>query len=353
MSGNKGGMETYVREIYQTMGDHLPDVEFIGLASQNYLEQDACGWFPGTVHAAPISSTSRSQLALMGAFGLPFYAGRYKADLIHSPANFGAWSRRVPSVLTLHDVLSFAKPELFSRMGGRVIRRLVKKSARSAQHIITVSEASAQEISRFLKVDRGHISVIPLAQKSRSKAAFETQARDESLLLSVGNNLPHKNFSLLLEALALIPEAQRPSLRIVGGNPEPLRQQIRDRHLETWAEHLGWVSENELENLYSRATVLVLPTQFEGFGLPVLEAMGRGCPVACSDIPVLREVAANSAEYFAVDDAVALATTIRGLMASPWRLDELRNQGMLRASEFSWERTTRETAEVLRSALSN
>ena len=348
MSGGKGGMETYVRELYAEIKTFLPDIELIGVASQGFVESHSTEWFPGEIVTLRTSVSSRAQLAFAEAFLLTRVARAHNVDLIHSPANFGSWSKQIPSLLTLHDVLSFSRPELVPGIHGRVVRALIRKSARSSEHILTVSEASAREIEKFVGVQPNRITVVPL---SAPVSQLRPLPRSSNLLLSVGNNLPHKNFSTLLASMSLIPEEERPQLRIVGGNADPLAREIEDLKLTDWVRHLGWVTDSELDELYAKATAVVLPTQFEGFGLPVLEAMNRGCPVLCSDIPVLREVAGNAAVYFEVNNADALSRAIQDILNSPTELQMRHEFGLERSREFTWRRTAETTANVIRALI--
>src|SRR5262249_28127953 len=137
-------------------------------------------------------------------------------------------------------------------------------------------------------------------------------------LLAGGNRMPHKNFDTLLAAWETIPPAERPKLVITGSHgDDPLLPTVRRLGLDDDVELRGWVTADELADLYDRASAYVFPTRFEGFGLPVLEAMARGCPVIGSDIPVLHEVGGDDMVYFDPGDPVAMAAVIRRVVADP------------------------------------
>lgn len=349
MTGRKGGMETYVRELYQRIDQYAPGIEFVGLASSE-IPNSELGWFRGELSRLKMSGDNRGQLAATESFRLTGLAKKIGADLIHSPANIGTWSAQVPSVVTIHDLLSFVHPEFVPGIHASILRTLIRRSARAANRILTVSEASAGDIVRHLGITRDRITVTPLAASQYAPGSTSGMRRSD-LLLTVANNLPHKNLQLLLDAIALLRENERPQLRIVGGNAEGFNEAIRARLLDQWVKHLGWISKDELENLYQEATAFVLPTKFEGFGLPLLEAMQRGCPVICTDLEVLREVASEAAVYVPSDNATAFSQAISNLLNSRDLQSQLSSLGKVQASQFHWESTAKLTASAFTQVL--
>ncbi|MFT3876818.1 MAG: glycosyltransferase family 1 protein [Propioniciclava sp.] len=346
-TGTRGGMETVARRLYSSLPDDvLGRVELVGLASRELARQGA-DWFPGELIDSRIPSSSAPVWAvaelLAGA-----WERRVRPDVIHSPANFGPWLTRAPRVVTIHDLLSFRHPEYVPGRLAAVQRALLRGTARAASRVITVSEASAADIVGYLGVAPGKIDVVPPAGSGRHAEPGE---REDRLLFSLGNRLPHKNFPLLLEALALIEPSARPGLVLPGGGAEdPLAPLVERLGLGGSVRLAGWLAQSEVDRLYARATALVFPTRFEGFGLPVLEAMSAGCPVLCSDLPVLREVGADAAAYVDTTSAERLAEAITALLADAPRRAELSASGIARAAEFSWEATARGTIASLERA---
>ena len=345
MDGHKGGMEQYAQSLYR----HFPEstLELVGFASAELMTVGA-DWFPGELVASGISGGNRRAWAQGEVLSVDAVARKVGAHLVHSPANFGPWWGRVPVVLTVHDLLPFHSEYVGG--GGTVIRTLVRRAAAHATRILTDSEQSRADIAKRLRPN-AEVDVIPLAGGS-AHALSVAEPRESGLLLALGNRLPHKNFEALLEALALIPPQVRPRLVITGGGPkDPLTSVVARLGLQSSVELAGWVTPEQLERLYARATAVVVPTLFEGFGLPVLEGLSRGCPVICSELPVLREVAGTAAAYFDPRDPRSIATVIRSTLADGAKLAELTRLGAERGAAFSWTRTAQLTFESFEQVL--
>jgi glycosyltransferase involved in cell wall biosynthesis len=338
-TGKKGGMESYVREVYRNIDPASDGVELIGFASTE-LAAAGAPWFPGTLVDSGISGENRVAWARGELIAVSRAARRMHADVIHCPANLGPVRSRVPVVLTVHDLLPFRHPEYVPGAYAGILRSLIRFAARSAHHLVTISEASRGDIARYLRVPPGRIDVIPLAGSPVGGTDAGVQQRGTGEVLAIGNRMPHKNFGALIEALARIPEAARPHLTITGSHGDDPLAPIVDRlELGKWVSLRGWLSDEELESLYRTSTVLAFPTLFEGFGLPALEAMARGLPVLASDLPVLREVAGDAAEYVDSADVGALADALVRLLEDPTRLQRMSELGFRRAAEFSWRQT--------------
>jgi glycosyltransferase involved in cell wall biosynthesis len=172
--------------------------------------------------------------------------------------------------------------------------------------------------------------------------------------LTVATNLPHKNLPILFEAMALIAPEQRPTLVLAGHGTdrEALRASASTAGVSDDVRGLGGLSTGALEDLYTLAACLVLPTLHEGFGLPVLEAMARGVPVVCSDIAALREIAGEAALYFDPRSASQIAARLGEVLASPDLAERLREGGIGRAERFSWQAAAEGTLACYRRVLS-
>ncbi|WP_025155542.1 glycosyltransferase family 4 protein [Leifsonia aquatica] len=349
-TGTKGGMESYVKRTYSAMPPD-PGFEFTALVSREAEDLDL-DWFPGEIVRSGISGENRVAWALGEVGSVSRAAARAGVDLVHSPANIGPVRSAIPSVLTLHDVLPFIHPEWVPGRHGAMLRQLVRRAARAATRVITISEASAADITRELRIPGERIDVVPLS--GDDLAPFDSApTTSRPLVLSIGNRMPHKNTEMLIRAVAAIASERRPRLAITGqvDGPDPLRRLAADLGVEADVDLVGWVSPDQLQHLFRSAAILAFPTRFEGFGLPLLEAMSRGRAVVCSDLPVLHEVAGDAAVYLPPTDTSAWADTLASLSRDPARLRILESAGLQRAQAFSARRTADGTLDAFRRAV--
>jgi glycosyltransferase involved in cell wall biosynthesis len=190
-----------------------------------------------------------------------------------------------------------------------------------------------------------------------SESAAELRARlglsARPLVLTLSARRPHKNLERLLEAIALIPIGERPILLVPGYSTpweNELQRKARDLAIDRDVRFIGWVDTRELESLFAAAACLVLPSLYEGFGLPVLEAMIRGVPVACSNRGALPEVASGAAKLFDPERPEAIADAISTLLRDEAEASQLVRAGRERASALDWVRAARATLDVYRRA---
>jgi glycosyltransferase involved in cell wall biosynthesis len=276
----------------------------------------------------------------------------------HSPYFLMPLWLGVPSVVTVHDLIPLHHPEYFSafrRWGFLLAMRLALRAARA---VIAVSGATARELRDLLAVPAPRIHVIPEA----ASPAFRPQAAEEiarvrsrlglpdRYVLHVGSNKPHKNLVGLIEAWDRLRPV--PSTLVLAGPwddryPEA-RRAVSERGLEGQVRFLGPVVDKDLPALYGGAQLLVLPSYREGFGLPAIEAMACGLPVACSNAGALPEVVGDAAVLFDPRDCGAIAAAIASLLEDDDARVELAEKGVARSASFSWERCARETLDVYR-----
>lgn len=352
-TGTKGGMETYARELYRAIGEDPGEFTFVGLASREGYQLDL-SWFPGEVIDSGISGENRVQWAIGELFTVNRWAKKLGADLIHGPATLGPARTRIPVVLTMHDMLYFSHPEFMSTpLFTEPVKWMEKVASRNASWVVTDSETSASEIVKYLGFPRERLQVVLLAGASMPTPVAHHDRRGD-LIIAMGNRRPHKNFDNLVRALAEVDPAVRPTLTITGSRgDDPLRPIVAELGLEEWVDLRSWVSQEELEELYGTASALAVPSFAEGFGLPILEAMGAGLPVMISDLPVFREVAGDSAVYFDPSDPSSIARAITRVVSEPGLREKLERSGAEQAALFSWPATAGQTLDAFRSALAN
>jgi glycosyltransferase involved in cell wall biosynthesis len=222
--------------------------------------------------------------------------------------------------------------------------------------VIVDSQSTRDDLVELLGVSPEDIDVVALGlgqiRREAPLAEREVRARfdlgERRVLLSLSAKRPHKNLLALIGALALLPAEGRPLL-VLPGYPTEHEALLREHAVTTGVaadvRFLSWISPEELEGLWALAATFVFPSLYEGFGLPVLEAMSRGVPVACSNASSLPEVAGDAALLFDPHDDVAIAGALRQLLEDAALCDRLRARGVDRAAQFTWERTARATLQ--------
>lgn len=353
-TGTKGGMETYTRELYRALGELDDAYEYIGYVSTEGASRDLT-WFPGRIIESGISGENRFAWAWGELTQVARAARREGVDLVHSPATLGPRNTTMPTVVTMHDMLYWSHPEYMSTpLYTTPVKWMEKAAARNAARVITISPESADEIVKYLGVDRGDLDVIPLAGSTPDGVDRSLAGSEGPMILAMGNRRPHKNWSALLHAVSLIPRDLRPRVVITGGRgDDPLAPLADELDVRDWVDLRGWVDDGEVRHLYSTASALAIPSYAEGFSLPALEAMAAGIPVLLSDIRVHRFVGGNAAEYFAPDDHAALAASMRAVVEDAELRQRLMDAGPPRAAEFTWHRTAAETRASFDRALAS
>jgi glycosyltransferase involved in cell wall biosynthesis len=299
------------------------------------------------------------------ALPVEILARRPWPNLLHSldhvaPA-WGPWR----SVVTLHDLAFLLYPGTHTA-ASRAYYAATGESVRRAERVIAVSQRTASDAVRLLGVDPSRVRVVHEAAapgfaprpRERLLALAERLGFDADprrpYVLFVGTLEPRKNVPLLLEAFALLRHEVDAQLLLVGARGW-LDESIFTAHARSGvgeaARFLGSLGEEDLALLYSHAGVFALPSLYEGFGLPVLEAMACGAPVVCSNAGPLPEVAGDAAILLKPEDPTAWAVAMRDVLTKPRMADQLRRRGFDRAREFDWEQTALATREVYREAL--
>jgi glycosyltransferase involved in cell wall biosynthesis len=279
---------------------------------------------------------------------LPRAARRARVDVLHNTLNTAPALPGAPQVTTIHDVIYKRFPETAGRLNVGVAL-LVPLAARRSRLVLTDSMASRQDIVEFLGVEPASVVVAPLGPglPEPGEPLPEAELRglldlgEARIVLTVAAKRPHKNLDRLLDAFGRL---DTDALLLVPGFETSFEAELKQRAGER-VRFLGWVDDRTLDGLYRAATCFVLPSLAEGFGLPVLEAMSRGTPVACSHISSLREVAGDAALYFDPLDSASIARAIERCLGDAELRDPLRAAGLERAKLFTWSHTAEATLE--------
>lgn len=351
-TGTKGGMETYVRDLYRAIGANPRDFEFVAFVSREGAKLDT-SWFPGRVVESGISGENRFAWAWGELTSVGRAAARIGADLVHAPASLGPRRTRMPTVLTIHDMLYWSHPEYMSTpLYTGPVKWMEKVASRNATRVITISPASADEIQKYLPVASEHLDIIPLAGSAPLRLQRHAPEDGRPLILAMGNRRPHKNWEALVHAVMRVPLASRPRVVITGGRGEdPLAGLVSQLGAGRDVDLRGWVDEAEVRELYETASALVIPSRAEGFSLPTLEAMGAGIPVLLSDIRVHRYVGGDAARYFSPDDHETLARLMFEVSHDHDLMTEMSAAGLTRAAAFTWDTSAALTLDSFERAL--
>lgn len=357
-------MEVAARELLPELVAAAPDVRFTAFVNR---EAAAAGgpWTEAMPSVTvPVAASRRVQWVRGEQQLLPGLAHRAGVDLLHSLGSTAPARGRFVRVTTIHDLHYRLVPEAHFGVRALGMRVLVPLAARRSHRLIAVSRNTRDDIVRLLRVAPEKVDVVPWGVGTRAHAQPLPEAElrrrhdlgDRPLLLSVSAKRPHKNLMRLLDALAALPAATRPVL-VLPGYPTPHEDELRRRAaqlgLAADVRFPAWVGEAELEALYANAAAFVFPSLHEGFGLPVLEAMARGVPVACSDRSSLPEVAGDAALLFDPQDVDAIARALATLLGDPERAAALAQAGRARAHAFSWRRAAELTLQTYAKALSS
>ena len=357
--GYTGGTETYARELIPELVAAAPEIRFTAFINREAAEATDGPWgdlIPAVV--IPVRARNRAAWVCGEQQLLPIAAGRRGIDLLHSLANTAPVWGRYARTVTVHDLLHRIAPEAHLGMLGHGMRVLVTGAVRRSARIIVDAQSTRDDLRRLLGIDPGRVDVVPLGLGvSRAQALPETTVRarlgehKRPLVLTVSALRPHKNLMGLIDAMALISPERRPLLVIVGyptDHETGLRRKIDTLGIGTDVRILGWVDRETLEGLYAASRAFVFPSVYEGFGLPVLEAMARDLPVACSRQGSLNEVAGGAALTFDPHSPPEIAAAIQRLVAGGPDVEHLRRAGLERAAQFTWAATARGTLDSYR-----
>jgi glycosyltransferase involved in cell wall biosynthesis len=359
-----GGIETYVRRLIPEILGARPDLRVSIFANSLGRELIATEpWSDDVEIVTPRFLGVRGTRALSEALFLDRIARRHGCELLHSVALTAPLRPAVPSVVMVADVTWLLEPGAVPRTTRALWKALVIPAARRARRLIAISENGRSEIAEEFRVPIERIDVIPLGPGSNGgvQATAEPELRARlglgggPVILAVSAFLAHKNVERLVEAMPVIRAESPDAVLVLPGNPTPLQDKVREQARASGVENAvvfpGWVDAADLEGLYRTANCFVLPSRREGFGLPVLEAMRRGVPVACSRTSAVPEVAGDAALFFDPERSDEIAEAVTAILRDPGLAADLAEKGTRRAALFTWRRAADETLATFERAL--
>jgi glycosyltransferase involved in cell wall biosynthesis len=350
LPGVVGGTETYAAGLLHGLSrtesaDHF--VVFVNLESADWPLPDDPR-FHRVV--CPVRAVSRSARYRYEQFRLPAEARAHGVDVLHSLGYVAPLRLHCPSVVTVHDVHHLAHGRLRDWHRRLLLGRIVRRSVRGAAAVIADSRFMRDAIAAAYDMPAREIDVVPLAPNPALNGGAPlpdggapAPVSGGPYLLAFGGVTPNKNLDGLLRAFALARQRHgvRQNLVVVGHLPESLR--IGD---SAGVVATGYLDEARLASVLAKAEALVFPSLYEGFGLPVLEAMAAGVPVICSRVTAIPEVAGEAAVYFDPRDVEDMASKLALVAHDRALREDLAARGRIRAASFSWERAARETRAI-------
>lgn len=350
------GVSTYVRELVA----HLPPVgegtEFVAYVGPDAPRVD------GVVERVSPAPTFRAPVRIAWEqLVLPVESMMDGIDVVHGTVNVVPLGASAPSVVTVHDLSFMRLPDRFSRVKVGYLRAMVALSVRRARRVIAVSENTRRDLMELLRLPPEKIRVIYSGVHGRFRplppqetAAFrERMIGGRPYILHVGTLEPRKNLDVLVRAYAAIrAETDLPhALVLVGARGwmyAPLFRLVRDLGLERDVTFADYAAPQELPHWYNAADLFAYPSAYEGFGLPVLEAMACGTPIITTTGSALGEVAGSAGLTVEPGSAGSLEAAIRRVLEDTTLRNEMRMAGLDRAAGFSWARTAQQTMDVYR-----
>jgi glycosyltransferase involved in cell wall biosynthesis len=363
-----GGTGTYTTELINSVLALEPETRFTVFATHDLPEEfRATDWngrvdwefVPGKVADGGLGSGIE---AVATQWAVEAWKARsLDADVLHGLANIVPPISPVPTVVTILDLIWHHFPGAMTRRDSIATEFLARVSARRADRVVAISQAAKDDLVKTFKVDPAKIDVTLLGSREHERvvptAEVELRARfglgDAEVVLCVAQKRVHKNLAVLIDSVGLL--GREDVVLVLPGAAT-----VHEQELKALAERIGvadrvvfpeWVSDEDLEGLFAAASAFVLPSLMEGFGLPVLEAMQRGVPVACSNRSSLPEVAGDAALLFDPTDARDVAASIERLLGDRDLAADLVARGHERCLQMSWEHTARETLSSYRRAI--
>jgi alpha-1,3-rhamnosyl/mannosyltransferase len=350
------GIGRYVANLASALKQTTPELDL------TLLRDPSAGTQRLTLPDLPALDCAISPFALSQQWRVRSILRRSQAALYHSAYYLMPYAPSVPSIVTCYDLIPLIYPQYFTATQRLIFRTAHWLALRTARVTLAISEATKNDLVRFFYVDPQRIVVTPLAAAPHFQLPPHVEinrvrqqyALPDRYVLYFGSNKPHKNVPRLVEAFAALRiRDQRSGIGLViAGHwdqryPEA-KQAVEQLNLKDRVRFIGPVEDDDLPAVYGGAELFVFPSEYEGFGLPVLEAMACGVPVVCSNRSSLPEVAGDAALLCDPHDVESLARTIERALTDRALRSTLQQSGLARTAEYSWEQTARSTLEAYR-----
>lgn len=362
LPGKVGGTETYVRGLLFGLSKVDKKNEYILFThnENHHTFEYNSGQFSKIL--CPIPAKNRLARVAYEQLFLPRVVTKYRIDVLHSPGYVSPVVGKFGKAVTIHDMQYIYYPGYFPKARLLYWKYLLPLSATKSDVILTVSENSKADIANLLHIPQNKIFVTYEAPKfcadldkgDSLPTVMKKYGIRHNYLLSVASLLPHKNLDRLIEAFALLEDKIDHQLVLVGIKGHAL-DEIR-KMIGNKLKHparvaiLGYISDQDLAAVYKRASLFILPSLFEGFGIPLLEAMSLDCPIAASNKTSIPEVVGDAALFFDPNSSEQIAEAILSVVSDETYREQLIARGRQRVKLFSWERMAEETVHAYSTA---
>ena len=361
--GEVGGSETYLRRTLAAAAKAYPQHEFVVFTNnenRNSLARELMSMPNVTLLDMHIRATSRAKRVLCEQFTLPRVIAANGIEVLWNPGNMAPFRVCCPQVTTIHDMQYVHFPEDFSKAALMAMKVFTPLAMQHSDRVITISEFSRQEITKYTKTPFDKIDVTmeaadeefskPLPGEFIAERALVLAHCAEPYILMVANSYPHKSLETGVQAYGQIC-GEFPHRLVIIGKPRlgeaAVAEAIEDLPAQGRVVRLNYVMRQDLVALYQGAELFVFPSKYEGFGLPVLEAMCAGIPVVTTREGAIPEVGGDAVTYSEAGNADALAAAIRHILSLDTSArSALVEKARARAAKFSWEATARGTISV-------
>ncbi|MBI5353111.1 MAG: glycosyltransferase family 4 protein [Chloroflexi bacterium] len=334
------GVQRYSHELLRALDELDPNVELTCLAPPEDFPRP--NW-----KNIELKVIGKNRGNVWEQFDLPLWL---KGRFLFSPSNIGPAFYRNQAV-TFHDASVFAVPQAYSRMFKAKYRFVFHQLVKSARCILTDSVFSQRELAKYLDYDLSRFNVVPLGGDHLQNIQTDDHIlesyglRGQSYILMVASQSPHKNTPRLLEAIVRLRGETR--FALAGGSFKNVFQNSETSQLPSNVIQLGYINDAELKSLYEHALGFIFPSYYEGFGLPILEAMNCNCPVLSSLSASLPEVGGDAVVYFDPFNVDDIKNKIENFISDLSLQDELRQRGKIHAKQFAWSKTAQRTLDLL------
>ncbi|MBI5555105.1 MAG: glycosyltransferase family 4 protein [Elusimicrobia bacterium] len=358
MLGNSG-IGRYLQNIIEKMDPLVPEIDIQPTVFLNSGDEKYLGPLDHTSLVYPLSHTNI--YGLKEQIMLTYYLSAWKPDLVHFPNFNVSLKKKFPFVVTIHDLIYLKYPGACPNIVARFYAAfMIGFACRQAKLIITDSQYSKQDLMNTIHVPEAKIRVIypavdPKYQPVKNpRSQLEKYDLPEKYILYVGNHEKRKNIPGLIAAFGQSQAIKEYQLVIAGKKDlrrKEIYQAIKDYQLAEKVHFTGYIREEDLPALYTQAGLLAFPSSYEGFGLPILEAMGCGTPVICSKAASLPEVSGEAAVIIDPADTAGFAKAIDTVLTEQDLRQQLQAKGFQRVKQFTWDTTVKEHIKIYKEAL--